>query len=964
MKKYLIVVVCFLSFLQSKGQLDGYEYFAFPDVRANDVIKGIYKDTTGYLWLATDLGVISYNGKRANVHVNGLQNLYAKKFIQLPDGGLIVIHDSGVQRIINLRDSVIFQPLKYFGLDLEDQIFYTKSTFVDSKEVLWFGEGNAIVRVDDQGLNRYVLGINNNYHRSFSFAEDAFGHIWMVSFNGQFLVWNDTNHKLDTVNLKLPFDNEFTSITAVHGDKLLIGSNEGPMMLKVDSDKQVQLLEVFEEPKYISTVESVKDMVVIGTWDRGLYSLLFEKDQPALEKYDVLEFNDVVDIFYSEQEDEIWVAGAEDIALLKQRPIVALGETGVYRVESFDINSKRDVFFTTGEEIYREDCCTGSKELLKAVDDAFFTTLFLRGQELWYGDHLGRVSKLNLLTGTEEIIFEPEIDFNMVNFIIGIGDDLWVANTLIDAVKIDSKGQVKVYEDFIVSVFREAPNGEIFASGNGKDGLLYFYDSKKSDEFIPVDISLDTYISENIRVEDIAFSEGQIYLATNEGVITLTPTGDNSYSGTIIQFAPEAGSLSCRAIVAIESTLWIGTNNGLYRYENGQTLHFTPSSGLPSKLIKQRGFSIDQSILTIATAKGMAQLDMSKIKSESTHSPIIESFLVNGVKLLNSSGRFTIPYQSNIEIGYRCITFTGNEIQYKTRVVGINKEWSGSTHNEILSLVGMSQGDYYFQVQAKVVGGLWSEPASISFRVLSPWYMRWWSYMLFFLLAVTIVWSSIRIYHYHLINQKRKLKRLIDQATAEIEKQKNEIIVQQKHIIGQKEELLQKSEAVYKAQQALTDADLKYLQLKETQLQDQIEYRNKQITTHALNIIQKNETLQALKHQLEKLLKKAEGPAAADIRRTIRQIDESFKLDKDWEDFKLYFEQIYTGFYAKLKAKCPELTGQDLRHCALIRLNLSIQECASIMGISPESVKVSRTRIRKKINIEGNQGLPEFIYSI
>jgi AraC family transcriptional regulator, chitin signaling transcriptional activator len=119
-----------------------------------------------------------------------------------------------------------------------------------------------------------------------------------------------------------------------------------------------------------------------------------------------------------------------------------------------------------------------------------------------------------------------------------------------------------------------------------------------------------------------------------------------------------------------------------------------------------------------------------------------------------------------------------------------------------------------------------------------------------------------------------------------------------------------------------------------------------------------------LKSKLEGVLKTADPKASADIRRTIKYIDESFKLDKDWEDFKLYFEQIYTGFYAKLKINYPELTNQELKHCALIRLNLSIQECAGILGISPESVKVSRTRMRKKIDADPSVSLTEFILSL
>ena len=231
-------------------------------------------------------------------------------------------------------------------------------------------------------------------------------------------------------------------------------------------------------------------------------------------------------------------------------------------------------------------------------------------------------------------------------------------------------------------------------------------------------------------------------------------------------------------------------------------------------------------------------------------------------------------------------------------------------------------------------------------------------------LSIVLIAGVVRVYNYSLILQKRRFRKIIEDRTKQINEQKNEIIAQKNRIIEQKEELLAKTEAVHKSQQALSDADVNFLHLKEKQLRDQIEYRDKQITTQSLNLIQKNETLKSLKERLEDLSKPSKKSTPQDLRKVLKLIDESFRHDKDWEDFKLYFEQIYTGFYAKLKVNCPALTTQELRHCALIRLNLSVNECASILGISPDSVKVSRSRIRKKIDLEGKEGLTDFILSI
>jgi DNA-binding CsgD family transcriptional regulator len=84
-------------------------------------------------------------------------------------------------------------------------------------------------------------------------------------------------------------------------------------------------------------------------------------------------------------------------------------------------------------------------------------------------------------------------------------------------------------------------------------------------------------------------------------------------------------------------------------------------------------------------------------------------------------------------------------------------------------------------------------------------------------------------------------------------------------------------------------------------------------------------------------------------------------IDKDWEDFRLQFEQVHQGFFKQLKDQCPELSTSELKLCALIKLNLSMKETPTILGISPESVKTARYRLRKKLQLSHEENLIDFI---
>jgi DNA-binding CsgD family transcriptional regulator len=73
---------------------------------------------------------------------------------------------------------------------------------------------------------------------------------------------------------------------------------------------------------------------------------------------------------------------------------------------------------------------------------------------------------------------------------------------------------------------------------------------------------------------------------------------------------------------------------------------------------------------------------------------------------------------------------------------------------------------------------------------------------------------------------------------------------------------------------------------------------------------------------------------------------------------------VHKNFFTKLKENHPELSSSELKLAALVRLNLNLKESATILGISPESVKTSRHRLRKKLNLGEEQNLADYLLSV
>jgi len=173
-----------------------------------------------------------------------------------------------------------------------------------------------------------------------------------------------------------------------------------------------------------------------------------------------------------------------------------------------------------------------------------------------------------------------------------------------------------------------------------------------------------------------------------------------------------------------------------------------------------------------------------------------------------------------------------------------------------------------------------------------------------------------------------------------------------------------KARHLQQANEDLNAAELENSKLREQELKNQLEFKNKELTSFTINFIQKNELLVELKTLSENLLKTSYSlneDQRADLNRINRTISLNLNREKDWADFKLYFENVHEDFFIILKNRFSDLTGNDLKISAMIRLNLSMKETANIMGISSESIKKSRYRLRKKFDLEHEDNLFDFL---
>ncbi|RLD53755.1 MAG: hypothetical protein DRJ05_15925 [Bacteroidetes bacterium] len=177
-------------------------------------------------------------------------------------------------------------------------------------------------------------------------------------------------------------------------------------------------------------------------------------------------------------------------------------------------------------------------------------------------------------------------------------------------------------------------------------------------------------------------------------------------------------------------------------------------------------------------------------------------------------------------------------------------------------------------------------------------------------------------------------------------------------------QILAQKEIVHKKESDLAILELEQTKQKELELRKESDFKSRQLTTHALNMMQKNKLLQELQDNIKGLGQKSSLELKPDFRRINLQINRNLKSENDWDVFKMYFEQVNKNFYSSLLAKNPELTNYDLRLCALIKLNLNIKETASVLNVAPNSIKSARYRLRKKLGMEQEDDLYDFVRDV
>jgi len=432
--------------------------------------------------------------------------------------------------------------------------------------------------------------------------------------------------------------------------------------------------------------------------------------------------------------------------------------------------------------------------------------------------------------------------------------------------------------------------------------------------------------------------EGDVFYASKEGVFRLQGydkgfVRDSSLSQVFDRDAYESGKMSQDRL----GRLWLFAQRNIFYFNRGALRESfkRKTVPIPMELINaMSGYEnitlLDAGLYLIGTADGYLLLNLDELqanehslyltevrsrdKEKQTHRlPLKAGGSIAYVR--NSlSFEFAVPVYSR---------YFAPHFQY--RLKGFYDSWSDWSSEASLDFKNLPYGEYQLEIRSRVGGQQSENTIRYPFKVLRPWY---WSKLALVLYGVGIVGLVVLIHRFYTIYYRRQAANL---------RRENQRRLQ--------------------AQQR--DNELALVRMKNEQLQKDIESKNRELAISTMSLVKKNELLYRIKSQLQ-----ADDDARENIRAVIQTIDKNTDEEETWNFFKEAFENADQDFFKKIQQRHPNLTHNDLKLCAYLRLNLSSKEIAPLLNISVRSVEVKRYRLRKKMELQHDEGLVEHIIAI
>jgi DNA-binding CsgD family transcriptional regulator len=267
-----------------------------------------------------------------------------------------------------------------------------------------------------------------------------------------------------------------------------------------------------------------------------------------------------------------------------------------------------------------------------------------------------------------------------------------------------------------------------------------------------------------------------------------------------------------------------------------------------------------------------------------------------------------------------------------------NDKWRTSNNNFLVDISSIPINENNLQLRISNLEGNVSESIKYDFTINQLWYLSANAIRLY-IVGVLVIYGIA----YMAIRRKNNIdkKKFIER-----EKEKQREKIRQLEIGKLK-------------------VDKERLQLEQEKLQLELKNHNQEIAYSTYNNVKKNEMLRSLKEYIFKINGVDKGNGLNQkMKSIVSKIDNTFDDSNDWVKFDYHFKKANPNFFDRLSELHTNLTANDKRICAFMKMQIPTKQIASFLNINVKSLEMTRYRLRKKLKLKSRTDLYTYIQSI
>jgi signal transduction histidine kinase/ligand-binding sensor domain-containing protein/CheY-like chemotaxis protein len=786
--RFLIILLVSLAPGTLYAQRYRFKYYSHVDGLKDSETHCLLQDHTGFVWVGTAAGLFRYDGAQfVGFHADDPSGDFIEALGETPDGTLWVGTMNGLARVRNGRLQFIDSPghLRVSGqsglaTDGQGRLYVATSgglyigepgsqdyqfrlhaapeqiadraaysVHIDPAGVAWFGCGDRVCSLGPKGLT--VLGREAGVlpDQWAAILTDGEGNLWIRSLQ-RLLVRPRAAKSFIAPSHSVARATLSASLYLDRDGRLFVPTESGLSRLSAGRWEDMGIDQGLPVNPTCCVLEDRESSIWVGLAGAGLARWLGYEQWESWTRSEGLAGSNLQAI-HCDRSGVLWVGT----------------ENGLQRIGA---DGKVSRAWTD------RDGLAGSK--VRAIVSA-------PGGEIWVGSSPGGVSRLDPSSGVirRYRLGSTAEDNRVTSMALSPDGYLWVA-TLGALFRTAATTPAVRFERQILPL---SSSGEVFgqvlfdSKGRrwfaGSNGLLRM-DRGQWTRFTTKDGLRSNRLATLVEGPD-----GAIWIAYGDapGIAKLTLAGDRFR----LQHFTERNGLKSDSIAGLTADsrgwIWVTSNDGVDAFDGANWRHYGQGEGLLWDDCADRSLFADgDGNVWIGTSHGLSRYRPPARSVSRVAPPVILLSVRSGGQVFDPSPGLEFPAKDHsIVLSFAGLSFVNERaVRFRYRLNGLEEDWVETTQREV-RYANPPPGSYTFEVSAISPSGVWSsKPAELSFRILPPWWEKWWAWgflVMSFFTVLLLIWR----WRVALIRkEQRRLELAVEQRTRELQLEKANVLVE------------------------------------------------------------------------------------------------------------------------------------------------------------------------------------------